>query len=443
MSLARKRSSTDALGEPPAKRACPPVHTPYQLSLLVDPEESGFFCKEVERAAAAGVGMDEMLPDGETLLHVMVDVNIPQNVEVLLRHGADPNFTRGDFNTCLHISVLENLREITELLIKYGASVNAINSKCETPISIAAHHRRIWAVKMLIEHGATAAPVTTNPNGNPLWRAAFRQDSELFQLLLCNGALPNARASNMSTPIHVAAQMGWQKGIELLLKHGADINSLRDTGTVPMCAAAMQGHLDTVVYMIRHGADPNRRGHDSATPFLYACASGHLDIITTLARAGATDCGFGVERYRGIDLAIREGHLEVVEWLLENGYDHVPIHNSLNSAPEEILDVLCASNRLPGAEARVFQTAIRLCNAKTVWRVRREGLHVPDGVATGNSLAGRMVRAAALPWSPRTHPLYSRKRRRIVLALFCMNARRGYSTPLDVIITLCQHITIA
>jgi ankyrin repeat protein len=70
------------------------------------------------------------------LLQDAVQQDFAPTVEVLLKHGADPNERDADGNTALHVAAWRSNpdRKIYELLLAYHANPNAQNNKGETPL---------------------------------------------------------------------------------------------------------------------------------------------------------------------------------------------------------------------------------------------------------------------------------------------------------------------
>ena len=119
--------------------------------------------------------------------------HVPHMTRQLLNHGLDPNLPDWQRRTPLHdlsagIRHVENASEVMQLFIDYGADINAVDEEDRsTPLGIAA-------------------------------RAGF---VELVDLLLSNGADPNAGGADWATPLAWAERRGHGKIAAMLRTRGA------------------------------------------------------------------------------------------------------------------------------------------------------------------------------------------------------------------------------
>ena len=142
-----------------------------------------------------------------------------------------------------------------------------------------------------------------------------RCDLEVFWLLLAHGAPVDGEASQLQSPLYVAAKNGHLPAVYALLYRGANPNG-NSIGN-PLTAAARCGHLDIVRVLIQSGADVN--GSSSDNPLAAALRGGHYDIVRILAQSGAE-----INEDSGGNLlapAAGGGHLDIVQGLVESGAD--------------------------------------------------------------------------------------------------------------------------
>ncbi len=139
--------------------------------------------------------------------------------------------------------------EFIKFLLARGANPNArMKDSTET--------RTIFTHQWLYEDGATA-----------FLRAAQSSDITLMRLLLEHGANPNIATTNNTTPLMVAAGIGWVEGVtnergpkenieavKLLLELGADVTAVDGDGRTALHGAAHKGRNDVVQLLVDHGA---------------------------------------------------------------------------------------------------------------------------------------------------------------------------------------------
>jgi ankyrin repeat protein len=144
---------------------------------------------------------------------------------------------------------LDHLDVINALLAR-GADPNTrMRSSTET--------RTIFTHQWLHEEGAT-----------PLLRAAQSGDLTLLKLLLEKGADPLLATEDGTTPLMVAAGIGWVEGVtyewspeqtldtvRLLLTLGVPANAQNLDGQTALMGAAHKGRNDVVQWLVDNGAD--------------------------------------------------------------------------------------------------------------------------------------------------------------------------------------------
>lgn len=156
-------------------------------------------------------------------------------VAILKKHPDEVNSRDKFGNEPLHLAVRHNKVAIAELLLANGADVNAGQNggPGETPLTLALQsyqHREM--LELLLTHGAE---VNVLSNGNtPLHTAVDRNLIEDVELLLANGADPNAKGMNWQTPVHFAVLSGHIPILKMLLDYGADPNAKDSEGNTPM-----------------------------------------------------------------------------------------------------------------------------------------------------------------------------------------------------------------
>lgn len=85
----------------------------------------------------------------------------------------------------------------------------------------------------------------------------------------------------------VAALDGCGRDVQLLLANGADPNAPHSKGTQPVSVAAQQGFYRIVKLLLQYGADPNGWKNSNHSPLFLAKSRGHNNIAALLKENGA------------------------------------------------------------------------------------------------------------------------------------------------------------
>jgi ankyrin repeat protein len=78
------------------------------------------------------------------------------------------------------------------------------------------------------------------------------------ELLVARGAPLDARDTQGTTALALAAQMGFDEAVEALLAAGADPNVPDLSGMTPLDVAEEHGAHDIAALLLRHGGKPSR-----------------------------------------------------------------------------------------------------------------------------------------------------------------------------------------
>jgi ankyrin repeat protein len=202
-------------------------------------------------------------------------------------------------------------------LLAAGADPNEPARFRGPPIAIAAEAHQLEIARILLDAGAA-------PDGPPSQRqsalstAAMIGEVPIVELLLDRGADP-ARADRMGmNALHWATwwmrkegrpptREGQRRAAELLLTRGADANARTSDGTTALMMAAGLGDAEYVERLLAAGADPSARNNDGETAVDRAGRGGFAEIAALLAPSGP-----------GLVPAIQSGNLARVEAALES-----------------------------------------------------------------------------------------------------------------------------
>ncbi|KAF5401982.1 Ankyrin repeat domain-containing protein 17 [Paragonimus heterotremus] len=300
--------------------------------------------------------VNEIAADGETALTCAVSANALRIVEMLLKHGADPNF-RGKKvectplmeaasvgytdivrllleygaavdqesstrNTALHYAATAGHLDCVRLLLQYNAPMEVQNETGHTPLMEATSNGHIDVARCLIEHGCDINTHSTEFKESALTLASYKGHAEMVRFLLEAGADHEHRTDEMHTALMEAAMEGHVEVARLLLAHGANVNIPKESYESPLTLAACGGHTELAHLLIGYGADIEEVNDEGYTPLMEAAREGHEETVALLLAVGA-DVNARTEETQetALTLAACGGFIEVCEMLLNAGAD--------------------------------------------------------------------------------------------------------------------------
>ncbi|MBA3032385.1 MAG: ankyrin repeat domain-containing protein [Gammaproteobacteria bacterium] len=182
------------------------------------------------------------LPDPSRFSVAMELGNVSQ-ARAWLDEGLDPNFEGALIGTGLMIGAWEGNIPLMELFVERGADLNRINRQGETALMLAAWKGKRAAMQWLLERGA--APNRSNRaerEWTALHYAVFAGHAELTERLLTAGADVNARSTNGSTVVMMAAREGHEAIAQRLMAAGANPAMKNDFEDDAVAWAMRQGN---------------------------------------------------------------------------------------------------------------------------------------------------------------------------------------------------------
>lgn len=140
--------------------------------------------------------------------------------------------------------------------------------------------------------------VTLDLNDTPLHAAVANDQKVVVDVLVAAGADLNQRTvlehsgrrTEDSAPIHVASKNGHEDILEALLLAGADVDLENATGDTALHMAASKGRKGTLGILLRAGAKVNAQSLSGRTSLHEAVINGHEDIVEILLEAGGDSC---------------------------------------------------------------------------------------------------------------------------------------------------------
>lgn len=143
----------------------------------------------------------------------------------------------------------------------------------------------VVAVRKALSQGAD---VNVRKGGWTLLMSVSREGSlEIAQILLADGADPNAKGFGGETALTIAAEHGHAEIVKVLLANGADKNAITNNGDNALHYASEYGHRTVVEVLVDTGIDLNQKDKDGETPLAIAKRRSNEDVVQLLMGADA------------------------------------------------------------------------------------------------------------------------------------------------------------
>jgi ankyrin repeat protein len=296
-----------------------------------------------------------------------------QNFDVLLKHGADPNYMRSKAKSYETWSSLQSSIRclnwpIMHRLLDAGANVNLTHPEdYPTALTTAIQYGEKDVVLELLKRGADVN--TGDYLGTPVGQAADMGDEELANLLLDRGAELNVDSGELGNPLQAALRRGYYDMAHLLLERGADphLPGMYINALVAACKTSGPRQLELVKRLVAMGCDLNEfdeklrnyMKYDSEVsclnPLSAAASSGSKSTAKLLLELGANINAIGGVHGNALQLAAAYGHTELVKFFIEKGAN---------------------VNLVAGKFGTALQAAVRLASKETVQFLLEAGADV-------------------------------------------------------------------
>jgi ankyrin repeat protein len=257
--------------------------------------------------------------NGMTPLFYAVITGHNDIVAYLLLKGADVHAVTAHGETILHVAASAGNVGAARLLRKHVDDINQADGYGVTPLDVAISLGRRDYVAYLIDAGAMKREEAATL---PLINALKSRHKDIARILIESGIGIGEHNDIGVTPLHIAANLGYEHIVRALVDRGENINAEEVSGgTTPLFAAVFGGHLAVVEFLLEKGAAVNHVTKEHNTALIPATQRGDVEIVRTLLMAGAdaniaTDAGA-----TPLIMAVQAHNPDVVAELLDHKAD--------------------------------------------------------------------------------------------------------------------------
>ncbi|KAJ5570509.1 uncharacterized protein N7459_009939 [Penicillium hispanicum] len=195
-------------------------------------------------------------------------------------------------------------------------------------ICLAAYEGHAEIVQLLLDNGANPNAVSKmrrirshESNYMPLHLAASKDRLDIMKILLAaDGIFIDPVTDMRPSPMIYACEHGSLEMVKMLVERGVGWKVLKTNSPhSPLSYAAIGSHYDVVRYFLDKGADPNYRDPAQPSALMLACKGGDRKVIKALLDKGADPSARDEEGDGPLSIAAAHGHLDMMKLLVEYG----------------------------------------------------------------------------------------------------------------------------
>ena len=258
-----------------------------------------------------------------------------QRVQQMIQNSPDLINAASDGSTPLVKAAFNGWLKVAAYMLDHGADVNATAPDIR------------WTKAL-----ADAGPVT------PLMAAVAAGNKAMTQFLIDRGAEVNFNKSkSKDTPLHLAAQEGFQAVVAVLLASHAEVNARNQAGASPLFAAVQNGNVKIIQMLLAAGADANVKNNNRQTVLNYFIQTSP-ELYQTLLAGGANPNTEDSQGRTPLSHAVEQGTTNIVKLLLaakagpNRGTLDAPLLGAIQRQDLTVAELLLQAGANPNAKGK-------------------------------------------------------------------------------------------
>lgn len=182
---------------------------------------------------------------------------------------------------------VDNVQTVGELLLR-GFDPNTVDERGQPALQLCLREASFRVAEQLLAHPQLRIDQPNRAGETALMVAALKGETDWVRRLLDRGARihglvePGARGW---TPLHYAASGPQAATVQLLVARGAAIDARSSNGSTPLMMAARYGSEDAALWLLGQGADPRLRNDLQYDAADFARQGGRDRLAERLANA--------------------------------------------------------------------------------------------------------------------------------------------------------------
>ena len=276
------------------------------------------YLQDVEELVRKGADIEAKDVFGSTALKNAVQANRPDLVAFFIKKGANVNTQDNSLVTPLMAAAdkPDGLAMALQLL-KNGAKVDATDVFGYTALSAATTNEMRF---LLIKHGAKVNVPSKLVRGQTVLMTVIggknQTSNRLTEIMIAKGADVNAQDNNGLTPLHYACGAG-KEMTETLLKAKANPNIQNKKGQTPLMYQIRTRSKEEMATLLAHCANVNAKDGFGRTALMYAAQVGLKDKVAFLLEKGANPLFFDRSGHTALSLVTHNKENQPLIKLLE------------------------------------------------------------------------------------------------------------------------------